>query len=886
MNKVSLFVVLGLFLFGCQHSSETLYSNSQFEVKPDQIIQGDYSTSLINNTLKSNYISKKDTLYSSLLKFKISINGKDNELSNGQFHYLSIDSDTSSNIIKLGQADQPPTGKTKKYIPTNYDYTFYLDASPMFQSFKEKGYYETANGNKIAEKDFKAFYLAGNVAPLSWNYYNLEFYDLKFEPTERQHIYQLSLTLNPYKNESSYHRTSWSLKEDISKYPAYNSDQPIVDALYKMTLEEASLNIEKDSTLRTGAKWAGVWTRDISYSIFLAFAYLEPEVAKTSLRKKVKRDRIVQDTGSGGAWPVSTDRIVWAMAAWEVYLVTGDKEWLNEIYPIIKNTIEDDYLTVFNHKNGLFQGESSFLDWRSQSYPKWMDNKDIYMSQCLGTNALYFKALVIIDQIEKIKSINSNDYAEKALNLKQAIQKELWINDKGYFGQFTYGGDHGITSKRFETLGESLCILFDIANENQRSSITNNAPLTAFGTPCFYPESNEVHPYHNNGIWPFVQSYWNIAVAKAGNEQVLSHGLGSIYRSAALFLTNYENMVASTGDYQGTEVNSHRMLWSIAGQLSMVYRVFFGMQFTAEGLQFNPSIPKAYKGKKSLKNFQYRAGIFDIAVVGTGNKIKSFSLDGTKQNSSIIPTDLKGKHQIVIELDNVPFDSSEVVISDVVFAPDEVIASIKKKKISWQRVENATAYHVYKNGQLIDTTSKLYYQISSEETATYLITAINEIGDEGFSCAPIVVNAAAEIFEFEPIENTLSSINYTGKGYLKLTKNKNTKVSLAINVQEEGEYWIDFRYANGSGRWNSHNKCGIRTLYVDHQNKGVFIFPQRGWHEWSAWGYSNKRLIPLTKGEHQIDIILEEWNNNMNVDINDFLLDHMRLIKVKPISSI
>jgi hypothetical protein len=67
--------------------------------------------------------------------------------------------------------------------------------------------------------------------------------------------------------------------------------------LYNLSLEEARKNIEPDSTLRTGAQWGGVWTRDVSYSTLLAFAYHEPEVAKISLLRKVKRDRIIQDTG-------------------------------------------------------------------------------------------------------------------------------------------------------------------------------------------------------------------------------------------------------------------------------------------------------------------------------------------------------------------------------------------------------------------------------------------------------------------------------------------------------------------------------------------------------------------------------------------------------------
>jgi len=97
-----------------------------------------------------------------------------------------------------------------------------------------------------------------------------------------------------------------------------------------MALEEMINVVEPDSTFRTGKAWAGVWTRDISYSIILSMAALQPLVAKYSLMRKVKNGRIIQDTGTGGAYPVSSDRIVWAVAAWEFYKVTGSEDWLKE----------------------------------------------------------------------------------------------------------------------------------------------------------------------------------------------------------------------------------------------------------------------------------------------------------------------------------------------------------------------------------------------------------------------------------------------------------------------------------------------------------------------------------------------------------------------------
>ena len=132
----------------------------------------------------------------------------------------------------------------------------------------------------------------------------------------------------------------WKLSKDISPYPQLITPNKLHTAIYNLGLEEMINAVEPDTTLRTGKEWAGVWTRDVSYSILLSMAYLQPEASRISLMRKVTpTGRIIQDTGSGGAWPISSDRMIWALAAYEVYKVTGDKEWLEYIYPIIANSM-------------------------------------------------------------------------------------------------------------------------------------------------------------------------------------------------------------------------------------------------------------------------------------------------------------------------------------------------------------------------------------------------------------------------------------------------------------------------------------------------------------------------------------------------------------------
>ena len=66
-----------------------------------------------------------------------------------------------------------------------------------------------------------------------------------------------------------------------------------------MALDEMVNAVEPDTTLRTGKEWGGVWTRDVSYSILLSMAAMQPEASRISLMKKVTPGGvIIQDTAA------------------------------------------------------------------------------------------------------------------------------------------------------------------------------------------------------------------------------------------------------------------------------------------------------------------------------------------------------------------------------------------------------------------------------------------------------------------------------------------------------------------------------------------------------------------------------------------------------------
>ncbi|MEO5908060.1 MAG: hypothetical protein ABIR50_05700, partial [Ginsengibacter sp.] len=354
-----------------------IYQSKEFSIYRDSVVQDSFVAKAISRTeLVSNYVSPVNEFKSPEVKFKFSINGADNAAPRGKDNMI-ICSGGNGNyetpVIKFGgQFVDSTKASSGEYLKKDTKLTLRVDMNDVLKSFKDKGFYIAFDGKKIYKEDFIGVFVAGNIAPLTWDFNNLYSHkDLELKDDNNDGIYETTLTLNqnPEENKTA---NSWKLSKDISAFPQYHSPDVLPDALYNLALEEMQNAIEPDSTFRTGKEWAGVWTRDISYSIILSMGILQPKVAMISLKKKVKNGKIIQDTGTGGAFPISSDREIWAVAAWEVYKVTGDKDWLKYVYGVIKNSINDDLHNIHDPQTGMMKGESSFLAWREQIYPTWM----------------------------------------------------------------------------------------------------------------------------------------------------------------------------------------------------------------------------------------------------------------------------------------------------------------------------------------------------------------------------------------------------------------------------------------------------------------------------------------------------------------------------------
>lgn len=679
---------------------------------------------------------------------------------------------------------------------------------------------------------------------------------------------------------------TWKLKNDISSYPSLSSGNRLHEAIYNMGLDEMVNAVEPDTTLRTGKEWSGVWTRDVSYSILLSMAYLQPDASRISLMKKVDSlGRIIQDTGSGGAWPVSTDREIWCVAAFEVYKVTGDRKWLEYIYPIMKRSLETDKAAVYGEEIGLVKGETSFIDWREQSHPKWMQCADIYNTETLSTSIVHAQAWKVLGETAQIlghKKEAAQAFAN-SVSITKAINDRLWMEDKGYYAMYLYGRDNLITNPRAESLGESLAVMWNVADADRTKRISESNPVTPFGATVFFPQIADMPAYHNNALWPWVGAWWALANAKAGNEEGVLQAIGALFRPAALFCTNKENFNLDNGDI-ATELNSSNMLWCLSGNLALTHKILFGIEFHTDGLAFHPFVPKAMASTRSLDNFRYRDAVLDITVTGFGDRINSFKVNGKEQNPFIAAKQAKGRLKVEIKMEDNAVTPLKINQTSNVKAPLTPTAWLEDETLCWNPIEYIDHYVIIKDGKRIALVNTTTFDASAP--GEYQVIGVSCDGTEGFASEPRSTRKQT-IVQMPGEGNLMTSSEmayapartvkgYQGSGFLESDKST-PAIKVPVKVGKGGAYYLSLRYANGNGPVNTENRCGIRTISIDGRRIGTVVMPQRGRSNWDDWGWTNSLRTELTPGEHIVEISFLPEDENMNINTNHIILDALRI---------
>jgi Bacterial alpha-L-rhamnosidase 6 hairpin glycosidase domain len=382
---------------------------------------------------------------------------------------------------------------------------------------------------------------------------------------------------------------------------------PLFDALFAMAqedLNEDSVDAITDAAFDhgrpircrcfiAGQKWPFVWTRDVSYSIDLGLWRLDPARARASLLFKISPRAgpappglyVMQDTGSGGSWPISTDRVVWFLGARHLL---DDRAFADTVYQALTDTLAQDRRYVFDSRIGLYRGETSFLDWREQSYPAWTAHNVVFIAQsfALSTNVLYYQALQLAAEMaqQRGRQAAAARYLRQAAALRQAINARFWRPDRGLYMSYIGGPTDPEPFDAYDLLGLDLAITSGVADSRRAMESLEHYPAWPAGSPVIWPERRDQPIYHNGAIWPFVSEYTLRAARQVGDPSLIAQEVQSMMRGAALNASNMENyslLSQSThepGMLGGPVVDSPRQLWSVAAYLDMVLSGVFGLE--------------------------------------------------------------------------------------------------------------------------------------------------------------------------------------------------------------------------------------------------------------------------------------------------------------------
>lgn len=818
---------------GGSMSNDYIAVNDDFTVTADSVTDGDCQARAASplEIVSSGIIEQPDSVPATV-DFRLWIDGRDNEMQPGCAHRVAMGSDTTVTAEVEGGAPQATANGQRRV-------TLRADLGKMERDFAEKGMHITATGDTVWARGFGGVWVSCSLPGMQLTGLNAaDRTDMKMRRVAGgRGIYELSISL-PKGKEPSRQR-SWSIKETNNRYPTYQSGQMLVDALYNMAID----NIDRGLRLRQQST-------ELCYSVMLSLAYLAPQKSMSMLRAMVSGGKIVQPGSGRLQWPVVSGGLAWTSAAW-VYNVTGDKAWLRYAYKVASASVETMSRVALDRETGLVGGGAPYACANANYYPGWMNGKDVFESQSLYVNLMFQHTCHLLDEMGD-ELDEANDYGTMAERMKDALNHTLWSESRGRYVQYVYGGAHSVQSPYIDNMGQALSILWDIADDDRAQTLIEETPITNYGIPTMYPRQQGASGA--SAVHPLAQALWNLAAMKVDNENMLRRGLGAMYRLQALSCHTSAMCDPATGLATG----SADPLSGAAGNAAMVFRVFAGMRFMPDGIEFDPLVPACFTGEKQIKGFRYRRATLDITIEGSGNDIDVMKIDGKATDDNFVPSDLTGRHTVIIRLKDSGGQSGKVTMAthmaELPAAP-AVLWNFQRCAIVNKRPSQG--YRMLIDGRVAYTVTDTTFAmpvLPRQGVSTLSLAAVNKYG-MGFTSRP---------YTYAPAVATATAAGATAgthlvpaeraAAFIETSTSVNPTLKLTVDVDKAGTYVMDVRYANG----DELGRCALRTVWANSHEQGTLVMPCRGRGQWMSTGLSSMIAVELLKGRNTLQFTVTD----------------------------
>ena len=383
------------------------------------------------------------------------------------------------------------------------------------------------------------------------------------------------------------------------------------------------------------------------------------------------------------------------------------------------------------------------------------------------------------------------------------------------------------------------------------------------------------------------------AARKAGHAAAVDLGAESLQGLAAVNLSNMENYDFVSGlaevrdaPLSGPVINSRRQLWSVAGYLSFVQDIVFGLETSREGIRFRPFITAHMRSTTfrrsdviELRGFQYLETRHDVRIhlpAGSASLSGAYAVERTVLNgkpvaeSFVSPKELHPENQWDLYLVQAGPEKGTVHRVDVrndraLYGPPQpewegegISVENGKVVLRFTRPAEGAVLNIYRAGRLIaEGISKNRW---TDETAddpasishSYTLEAVDLQSGNASHLAPFrrwTNEAFRQVIPAREMKNTGGRLA-CGHHFADWGHPGDELLTRAFEVGRDGRYMVRAEYACGLPI-NTGITCGIKYVQLlqsgtGEADGGYLIMPHTG--SWQHWALSSPVCVLLKAG--------------------------------------
>lgn len=538
-------------------------------------------------------------------------------------------------------------------------------------------------------------------------------------------------------------------------------------------------------------------TQPTAEEVHLSLALINPELAMNRLRQCADGGIIRADRG----WPAASNRMLWAIAAWEVYLANGDEAWLREAYQTIHNSLTAELYVRFDHRLGLALGHAAPPPGINPD----SDCRRLFEYADLRVNVTLAEACALMVRMSRelqrdgrsSPDLRHSNYLAYADTLRRSINNHLWNPREGMYAGALYRGIvYPLQSPMADPVAEALAAITRVANPDMTRSIVEHFPTRSLGDTV----STE-------------RAYWawcaNIARNPAGVDAAI--GPGSIA---------FDSIPPSP---------------LLASRAAQYLRGLLGINLSPDGMTVTPVVPRRFSGDKHAGPLRYRDCRVNITVEGTGSRIDHWKLNGiTRQGTPTIPADAKGIQNLQIVLDN-----------------DHT-----------RRSTTNDSPHIPPSAPNVEWTSPLSATITDSDRSPTLHLMLNGVDAGPVDDYHIVLDPPRQYTEATVIAYTGTTLGYATQPHIVMPDGYTTECEAPITDSFPVIFVTD-SIAAGNYIVSAEGICPTDTppaicfLLVNHRIAGSIILSPVADNATHlvASAISNRRVVKLNSGNNRVEII-------------------------------